>query len=213
MILIEDILLSISKIIDDACHSTIFTNKCDILASTLKEMKDEIINTKCFDKNRQDDLSKLYDNLRKLSDIIGSFQKEQFFWSILDTDQKFQQSITSINNIMNEIDSLLQQSGIKKSFKLPKDDLFHDLDQIDQLLADTHILIQKRRKEVGEYMKQIHSSRTNINNLSTFEENIEELKKLPQYKLNKSDFTINPVKIDHNDEFLYYKGINVFYRS
>lgn len=207
MVLLEDIIPTISNIIENAKSTTIFTNKCEIVTSILEEMRTEIVNFHPTKELSQEDLLQLQENFNNLSNIMGSFQKEHFFWSILKTNQSFQQTIQTINSIMSKINSLLQSIGIEKSFKLPEDNLYHDLDQIDALLGDTLLAIQQRRKEVEDYFKQIHKARHNLNRISTDEENIDELNKYPHYKVAKTDFDINPEEIDHNDEFFYYKGV------
>lgn len=209
MVLITEIRSLITKIIDDACNTSIFTNKCRILASVLDELKNEITKLKKNIESKQEELRNLEEHLKRLSNIINSFQRGQFFFSFLTKKQTFQEIIDSINCQMNEINTAIQFININKSFNLPKDDdltLYKDLDQIDEFLADTHVLIQQRRKEISETMKQIHQTKGS-KSLSTDEENIEALKGQPEYQLSKSDFLINEEKIDHNDEFLYYKGI------
>ena len=202
MVLLEDIIPTISNIIENAKSTTIFTNKCEIVTSILEEMRTEIVNFHPTKELSQEDLLQLQENFNNLSNIMGSFQKEHFFWSILKTNQSFQQTIQTINSIMSKINSLLQSIGIEKSFKLPEDNLYHDLDQIDALLGDTLLAIQQRRKEVEDYFKQIHKARHNLNRISTDEENIDELNKYPHYKVAKTDFDISPEEIFKDLNFL-----------
>lgn len=203
----KDIVPIISKIIENAKTPTIFTNKCIIVVSILESMKEAIINFSPESEIGQPDLESLQNHFLRLFETIRSFKKENFFWSICKNGQSFQQTVKNINDIMGKINLTLNKIGIKQSFSLPGDELFNDLDELDNFLRDTLHVIEQRRKEVQDLFKQIHTARSNINSISTDEDNIEELKKYPQFQVSKADFTINPNIIDKNAEFYYYKGV------
>ena len=88
MVLITEIRSLITKIIDDACNTSIFTNKCRILASVLDELKNEITKLKKNIESKQEELRNLEEHLKGLSNIINSFQRGQFFFSFLTKKQK-----------------------------------------------------------------------------------------------------------------------------
>lgn len=102
---------------------------------------------------------------------------------------------------MEKINSIMHEIGINGTFKINVSDLFDDLSNIDDLLIKSIFQYQKRRSEVSELMKQTLS---NFNNSD--EDNINELNKYPQYKLEKTDFEYDAKKVDSNKTFDYYKG-------
>lgn len=217
MVTLSEIISDANEIINAANSSFFFKKKCSIVALILKENVIKMNNNRLKEEENQEKLSKLKQILFKLSKKIKQIQDKTFFWEYIieikqnqeqnqeeKQEQKpIQQIINSINEQMKKISNILEELKIKDPAYLPSESLYDDYSQIEDFLADAQMKITERRKEVGDYLKQ----NQNIDHFESVEdENLNELNKNPEKKVNKGDFKQEPKICDSNSVFNYYKG-------
>lgn len=195
-----------NKIIDACSKTIIFSNKCEIVASTLSQINDSISLFQQTVEVKKENLKKLKTHLCNLFKIINSLTQETFLWTYIQKGKPIQQVISDININMNRIDVELQLIGFDTSFKLPQDNLYSDYNSIDEHLTYSIQLLKSMQREVQDHLKQDHESPTESTDNSN-ESNLDELKKFPQFNLKKTDFQILSKQLtDKNEIFDYYEG-------
>ena len=200
---LEEILSLLFIIISKSKKVLIFKHKCSVVASTLDDIKIALIKYYPKDRLQNEELIKIKNYLNNISNIIDMFSSSNYIWSFIQADQPFKQ-ITDINEIISKINQSLHNIGITSSFNLPLEEIYHDLDQIDNILYNTLQLINKRRVDIEEYFKQT-SQETFLQ--TSDEDNRNELNKYPKFKKKVTDFSYDMSQtIDEDTVFTYYKG-------
>ena len=140
-------------------HKIIFSNKCEIVASTLSQINDSISLFQTVEVKKEN-LEKLKTHLCNLFKIIDSLTQETFLWTYIQKGKPIQQVVSDININMNRIDVELQLIGFDTSFKLPQDNLYSDYNSIDEHLTYSIQLLKSMQREVQDHLKQDHESPT-----------------------------------------------------
>lgn len=161
----DTIVSLIGTIIQEACHTFIFNNKCQVVSTIIEEIKIQLAKNEINAESNQKIISKLIKSLQNLLNLILSLQNEDWFRSILGTETLLPTIIKEINLILNDINSLIKSLGLH-SINIPSDDLTSDFIRIDDILKsmqyENNEVIQLRQKEIENYLIQIYSIDTSL---------------------------------------------------
>lgn len=195
-----------SNIIEKANEAYFFNNKCKVVASILEENITQMIDINKKNPIDKQNLQIIFDNLSSLSQKIDEIKDKKVLWQYILEKQSIQKVINEINHHMQNIYITLDKSGVQNPSKLPTNNLYEDYTRIDEFLEQSQRLIQERRNEVNDYLKECYEDYMLSNDNSLDEENINELNNNPSYKLNKDDFVQGKKCEYSNAAFDYYSG-------